>query len=86
MRRHGNYFSNDDEKLKSMECKNYLTAEAAEAGATGVKGFIVCGSVARFCAAGSVGKYSAPFCPQPHNKNVQAIVPKIRGKLFITKL
>lgn len=83
-------------------------AEAAFAGAGlgllgKLAGFIefgntVCGRVARLAAAGSVGKYNAPGCPQPHNaiaaskggqqpgggRNLP--MPKIRSNLFMLKL
>ena len=40
-------------------------ALAAEAGARALPGVSVCTSVARPAEAGSWGRYSGPFCPQP---------------------
>jgi hypothetical protein len=58
--------------FNGAEISQGADAGLAGAGAVVVLGVLlntlgvkVCGSVARCAAAGSVGKYSGPFCPQP---------------------
>ena len=53
-----------------LVCVQRLGAEAEEAGVdAGEAGLSTCGRVARFCAAGSFGKVSGPFCPQAATAN-----------------
>ncbi len=62
---------------------------AGVAGTLG-KGRSDSGKLARFAAAGSVGKYSAPGCPQEDRQAALSarlvVVTRIRGIRNITKL
>jgi hypothetical protein len=64
--------------MRGKEKAQGLGAEAAEEGAdtgagaeAGLAGLSTCGSVARFCAAGSLGNVNGPFCPQAASMSAQ---------------